>query len=74
MSVTLIAPAVIENIHSVEPTPRQLEMDAQLWLDSTHIITAKLHYYNSAFIDFDAVNYFLIVAHVCLLSISLLSH
>jgi hypothetical protein len=74
MSVTLIAPAVIENIHSVEPTPRHLEMDAQLWLDSTHIITAKLHYYNSAFIDFDAVNYFLIVAHVCLLSISLLSH
>ncbi|KAI0295735.1 hypothetical protein BC826DRAFT_1104136 [Russula brevipes] len=64
MSATLAAPAVIENIGSIEPSPRSLEFDAQLWLDSTHIITAKLHYHNSTFIDFDAVNYFLIVAHV----------
>jgi hypothetical protein len=73
MSATIIGPAVIENVRSIDPTPRCLEFDAQLWLALSHIITAKLCYYNYAWIDFLAVNYCLIVAHVRLLSLSLLS-
>jgi hypothetical protein len=40
MSATLIAPAVIENVHSVEPSPRSLELDAQLWLGPNHFVPA----------------------------------
>jgi hypothetical protein len=39
---------------SEELTPQHLLMDAQLWLDPTHIITVKFQYYNSTFIDFNA--------------------
>jgi len=64
MSATIIAPAVIENVRAIDPSPRSLEFDAQMWLGPAHIITAKLRYYNYNWLDFLAVNYCLIVAHV----------
>jgi hypothetical protein len=43
-------------------------IDTQLWLGPSHIITTKLHYYNYNWMEFQVVNYFLIVTHVHILS------
>jgi hypothetical protein len=63
MLVTLTAP-VIEDVHAVECSTPNLELNAQLWLGLIHFVPAKLHCYNFSDIEFHNVNHFSFIPRI----------
>ena len=64
MTVTLSGPVVLENPHTVEGSPRTIEFDAQMWLNSTNILTGKFRYFNSDDTAFGEVGHYIAWIHV----------